>query len=134
MGRSMIVWMIILVCTEFISTNVHGQTIKVYEEESVSRMMQQYIAANRMKESIRGWRIQIITTNNRRNMEAARARFMSLYPDIPVNWEHESPYYKVKAGAYEDKISLQSFLQELKKEFPTAIPVMDNIKIAELVY
>ncbi len=114
--------------------NLGAQTVQIVEEEPIKRMMARYIESNKSNGIIRGWRIQIITTNDRRNMESARARFQGLYPGIPITWEHETPYYKVKIGAYRDKITLQPYLQMFKKDFPTAIPIMDNVKKSELIY
>lgn len=74
-----------------------------------------------------------MTTDDRRKMEASRAKFTRMYPDTDIQWEHVRPYYKVKVGAWEDKRSLQVFLLEIKNDFPSAIPVMDDIKKAELV-
>lgn len=107
--------------------------ITVVEEPSITRMMENFIYKHMNEETIRGWRIQIITTDNRRRMEAARAKFQAMYPDIPLKWKHESPYYKVQVGAYENKLNLQGFLLDLKNDFSSAIPVMDDVKKSELV-
>ena len=111
-----------------------AQSVQIVEEEPIKAMMTRYIENNKSNELIRGWRIQIITTNDRRNMESARAKFQGLYPGIPISWEHETPYYKVKIGAYKDKINLQPYLQMFKKDFPTAIPILENMKKSELIY
>ena len=105
----------------------------VNEEPAISVMMDNFINKHKSNDAIRGWRIQIITTDNRRQMEAARAKFAFMYPEIPIKWEHESPYYKVQIGAYEKKMDLQGFLLELKQEFSTAIPILDDVKKSELV-
>ena len=96
--------------------------------------MNDFVYTNQQKESIKGWRIQIITTNDRRNSENAKARFQRLYPEINVKWKQEVPFYKVQIGAYETKEELQAFLQEIKVDFPSAIPVVDNVGIDELAF
>lgn len=105
----------------------------INEEPEITAMMNKFIAENKTNDAIRGWRIQIITTDNRRKMEAARAKFSAMFPNIPIKWQHESPYYKVQIGAYEKKMDLQGFLLELKQDFPTAIPVLDNVYKSELI-
>jgi hypothetical protein len=127
---------IVVVVILFISgMGVHsgyGQ-VRITEEPEVELMMRNFISKHRSMESIRGWRIQIITTDNRRKMEAARSKFYGMYPNVFVKWSHESPYYKVQVGAYENKLSLQGFLLDLKDDFPTAIPVLDDVKKSELI-
>jgi hypothetical protein len=66
-------------------------------------------------------------------MESARSKFTAMYPGIPSAWKHVSPYYHVRIGAYRTKNELVSFLTELKKEFPAAIAVMDDINKYDLI-
>ena len=108
-------------------------TVNVSTSATITQMMDQFTSTNKAESTIKGWRIQIITTNNRRKMEAARTKFSSMYPDIDVKWNHVAPYYRVKVGAYESKMQLMGFLLELKKEFPGVIPVMDNVNKSELI-
>jgi len=107
--------------------------VNVTTSPSVEQMMQTFTNNNQSESTIKGWRIQIITTDNRRKMESARGKFSSLYPDVELKWNHVAPYYRVKVGAYENKIQLMGFLLELKEHFPGVIPVRDNINKTELV-
>lgn len=97
------------------------------ESSSISSLMNRWVATNRLEENIRGWRIQIITTADRREMETALHKFNNLYPNIDIEWEHVVPYYKVKVGAYETKMDLMGFLLQLKQDFPSVIPIRDDI-------
>ena len=124
---------LLFIGTLFLST-VSGQgNVTVNTSLSIDQMMDSFTTKNRAETSIKGWRIQIITTDDRRKMEAARGKFSGLYPDIKVKWNHVAPYYRVKVGAYENKMQLMGFLLELKYDFPGVIPVMDNIRKSELV-
>ncbi len=108
-------------------------SVSVTTSSTIDQMMNNFISKNRSQETVKGWRIQIIVTDDRRKMETARRKFISMYPNIDVNWKHLAPYYRVKVGAYENKMQLMGFLLELKREFPGVIPVMDSINKLELV-
>lgn len=113
---------------------INGQgTVNVNTSATITQMMDQFTSTNKEESKVKGWRVQIITTNDRRKMETARSKFSSLYPDVKVKWNHVAPYYRVKVGAYENKMQLMGFLLELKKYFPGVIPVMDNINKSELI-
>jgi len=112
--------------------NVSGQ-VTITEEPSIIRLMQVYKSKNTQNPVARAWRIQIITTSNRREMETAYQKFERLYPNVNYEWEHDPPYYKVKAGAFEKKEDLEAILLELKKEFPLSIPVQDDIAKKDLI-
>lgn len=120
---------LLLLC--FGSTLVGQVTIN--EEANITRLMNSFISQGKSTESVQGWRIQLITTNDRRKMEAARVKCAELYPDLNAEWKHVSPYYQVRIGAYRTKLELQSFLIQLKSDFPNAIPVMDKIRKTELL-
>ena len=122
----------ILLCLFFALGNSSDAQVTVVEEPAISQLMNDFIYRNQQKTIISGWRIQIITTNDRRKSEAARAKFEGLYPDMRSSWEQEIPFYKVKVGAFETKEELQALLLELKINFPSAIPVVDQISVDEL--
>lgn len=125
------VFLLILV----MATGTVGQGRIILEEPpSVTKMMEDFVLHGKTHETIRAWRIQIITTDDRREMETARSRFISLYPDINAEWKHVAPYYQVRVGAFLDKNKMMPFLLELKKIFPAATPVYDQISKKTLVY
>lgn len=113
-------------------TSIHSQ-VTIKETSSIVQLMRSYKTAKQSETTIKAWRIQIITTDDRRKMEQARYKFRSLYPDIKSSWVHESPYYKVKVGAYKTKIELQGFLMELKGHFRGVIPIVEQIKKEDLI-
>lgn len=106
---------------------------RVESSPFVSSMMERFIENGKKNETVRAWRVQIITTDDRREMEAARTRFTSMYPTVSIEWKHEVPYYQVRVGAFENKIKMMPFLLELRKSFPSATPVQDQISKRTLV-
>lgn len=107
--------------------------ITVQAEPAVVKMMERFVAKGKAEENIKAWRIQIITTDNRREMEQARTTFLKMYPDTDMEWKHIAPYYQVRVGYFEKKQHLMPFLLELKKTFPAATPVYDNVSKRSLV-
>ena len=116
------------------SVKVGGQkNIQLTSSPSVDMMMEKFVIQGKSNETIKAWRIQIITTDDRREMEKAKSIFISLYPNINVDWKHVAPYYQVRVGYYENKNKLMPFLLELKNTFPSATPVYDNVSKRTLV-
>jgi hypothetical protein len=108
--------------------SLHGQkNVRVSSTPAIENLMNRFIAEGKSEETIKGWRIQIVTTNDRREMETAQSTFSSLYPEISVDWKHVTPYYQVKVGYFENKNKLMPFLLELKKTFPAATFVYDQV-------
>ena len=123
---------IYLIALVFCTLAVSGQ-VTITEEPDIKSIMSAYEQSNKSEEIIRGWRIQIMTTNDRSEMETGLLKFERLYPHIDFKWEHNPPYYQVRIGAYEKKNDLEAFMIELKQEFPSSIPVQDDIKKTEIL-
>ena len=107
--------------------------VDVIEDDQVKLMLTNYQSNERAESTIKGYRIQIITTPDRRKMESIRAKFTSMYPNVRMEWEHISPYYQVRVGAYQTKMELMDFMIQLKQDYKDAIPVVSYIEKVELI-
>lgn len=103
------------------------------EDSAVQSLMSRFTSLQKQQISLKAWRIQVVTTTDRRNMESAIAKLSQKYPELSYDWTHASPYYQLKVGAFEEKQDLQNLLITLKRDFPSAIPVMDDIEKSELL-
>ena len=121
---------LVLLCLLSFCFTSNAQVV-INEEIEIAKALEYYKTLANSTDHINGWRIQLINTDNRRQMEAAKAKFSSQYPYLKLTWEHVQPYYKVKVGAYKDKMELEAFLRELKSDFPRAIPIRDKIYKSE---
>lgn len=120
---------LILSCM-FLQTRGYSQLI---EEPEVTGLMERWKVHNLGNNEIKGWRIQILATVDRRQMESIRRRFENIYPDYPIHTTHNDPYFLLKTGAFLSMQKAQAFLKKLQKEYPAAIPVADLIKADELL-
>ncbi len=105
----------------------------INEEPAIIKLMEVYKSKNAQSPIVRAWRIQIMATSDRMEMEQAYKKFEMLYPHIEYTWEHNPPYYQVRVGAYERKADLEATLLEMKQDFPLSIPVQDDIAKRDLV-
>jgi hypothetical protein len=126
------IWIVVLFFLTYIS-HLSSQRLDIKASPFVLSMMERFSEYGKKNETVRAWRVQIITTDDRREMEAARSKFASLYPTVSMDWKHEVPYYQVRVGAFENKIKMMPFLLEVRKQFPSATPVQDNISKRTLV-
>lgn len=124
---------VILLAIPFFCVDGSAQGIQVTEHGGIRTVMNQYINQNQSNPMVEGWRIQIISTNDRRKMESFKAKFEYAYPQMYLNWEHRNPWYLVKVGAFKTKLELQAFIQDLKDDFPQAIPIKDQVSKSELI-
>ena len=110
-----------------------GQKVTIKEDPIVTQMMDKFVEKNKQKKTSAGWRVQIASTTDRRQMDETLKKFQQDYPEIPIAWVHAKPYYQVRAGAFKTKLESLRLLSLLKPEYPEAYPVADtNIKQSEL--
>jgi len=107
--------------------------ITISEAPEIIELLETYRSENLKKTIVRAWRIQIMTTTDRRVMEQGNKKFETLYPHLDYSWEHNPPYYQVRTGAYELREDLEPMLRKLKVDFPKAIPVQDEMRKSELI-
>lgn len=118
----------------YVLANSQAQNITINEDPNISSMMSRMVQLNWLQENVDGWRIQILATTDRIKMEDVKREFLGRYPNIPINWVHSKPYYKLQAGAFATKLEAIRLLHELKQTYPSAYPAKDqNINPRELV-
>lgn len=81
--------------------------------------------ANRSDPRIEGWRVQIMASTDRTQVEEGRNRFRQLYPEVAADWIQEKPYYKLRVGAFRSKLEALAFGSTLV-EYPGAYPAKDS--------
>lgn len=112
----------------------YSQGKVVFEEtREVHDLMSKYMSYNIRNSTIQGWRIQIVSTSDRRSMDEARSRFNNIYPSMSVSWKHVPPNYQVRAGAFRTKSELMSVMEDVRRNFPMSTPVIDNIDKKDLI-
>ncbi len=125
-------WTLVLV----LATAVSGRAqITIVEHGPYSEMLNLYARHNGdPNRTLSGYRIQLLATTDRLKLEEMESKFRQEYPEYPVDWKHEAPYYKLRTGAFTDRSKATAFLYRLKRSFPSAYPAMvKDIRPAELL-
>ncbi len=116
-------------------TNTSAQGIvTVNEDPVITQMMDAYLQSNKAKKTLDGWRIQILATPDRQNLDRSLQTFQFRYPTLYADWVHHNPYYKIRVGAFSSKLDALRLFYLLKPDYPGAYLVADNqIKPQELL-
>ena len=128
MTRSFLLTSILL----FIGLASNAQVV-FNEPATLKAAIRQYITENKSKTEIDGWRIQVLATTDRRQMEQVYKIFQDLYPEIDIHWVHEEPYYRLKVGAFHERRECLPLCQEIRKHFTQALPVTERVELEEII-
>lgn len=118
--------LLIFVMAMFITPIISAQEVVIKEDASVERIMNKYTSIHKNQPYIQGWRVQILSTVDRQQFESVRSTFKSLYPYITTSWVHNRPYYKLRAGAFSNKLDALRLQYLLRSDYPSAYPAVDN--------
>lgn len=102
-----------------------AQEIQLNEDPRIGQMTEAWRRANRANPVVDGWRAQVMATTDRAQVEEAKTRFRTLFPDVAADWVHEKPYYKLRVGAFRSKLEALAFIAELSDFYPGSYPAKD---------
>lgn len=123
---------IIVLFIAFMANDTTAQ-ITYAEDAAVSALYNQYINQNKATTYTLGYRVQILSTADRRKMEQVKASFTSKFPEFIPVWTYEAPNYKLRVGAFKTKLETERIRHVLRSEYPSVFPVKDN-KIRPIEY
>ncbi len=109
-------------------------SINMKEDPVVKQMMDRYVQDNKARKTVDGWRVQIMATPDRQNLDRTLQSFQYRYPNLSADWVHHNPYYKIRVGAFATRLEAMRLLHILRPDYPGAYLVSDNqMKPAELL-
>lgn len=125
---------VLLLCFIFASISLSAQNVQINEAPAITRMMEAFVNQNKEQASVDGYRIQILATTDRQRVEDVKQGFRYRYPNIPIDWVHTKPHYKLRAGAFSTKLEALRLLYILKRDYPSAYLAKDRfIRPEELI-
>jgi hypothetical protein len=78
----------------------------------------------------KGFRLMIITTNNRDEAIAAKTKVYTYFPELKAYMWHQSPYYKLKVGNFRDRKDAEAYQKKLNTFFPKGVFIMpDKVEV-----
>ena len=103
------------------------------EDPAITQVMERFVEFNNAHQTVRGWRVQIMVTTDRRQAEATRKKFEMTYPDYQIHYRHENPFYHLKSGAFLTQASARPFLRLMQEKYASAFVVSDEIELKEVL-
>jgi hypothetical protein len=117
--------------TVLIAINCHAQEgqITVVQDSSILRVLNLYATFAKEKRQVNGYRIQLASNNNRKELLNLKAKFIQQYPDQTAYIEYSAPQFKLRVGDFKNHGEADLFLSEVRINFSSAFIVPDKIVI-----
>ena len=104
-------------------------TVNVHQSDTLSASLREHVTANATR-TMSGYRVRIFFDNKqtaRVASEETLKRFESMYHDVVAYRTYANPYFKVTVGDFRTKSEAMSYLERIRKDFPSAFVVKENI-------
>lgn len=75
----------------------------------------------------KGFRLMIISTNNRDEALAAKTKVYTFFPELKAYMWYQSPYFRVKAGNFKDRKDAEAYQRRLNTYFPRGVFIMKDV-------
>lgn len=109
--------------------NILAADTRIIQSDSMFIAMNSHIKDNASKK-VHGFRIRIFFSNDRNarsDSEKTEKEFIVRFPQFRTYRSYSNPYFKVSAGDFRTKSDAMAALEQIKKSYPEAIIVKENI-------
>ncbi|MDR2963565.1 MAG: SPOR domain-containing protein [Bacteroidales bacterium] len=114
-------------------SSAHDGAIVLQQDPLVTQMVLDHIALNQADGGkTAGWRVQIHSSSNRNEAEAARAKFVQNFPDYPTYFIYQPPMFKIRVGDFRTREDAFMLYKQTVKLFNVSYVISDVIQYPKL--
>ena len=105
--------------------------IMIIQDSRIELLVQKHMGLKEEVRTAEGYRIQIISSSSREKALAAKANFITKYPDYKIYLTYQQPYYKLRVGNYYTRLDAQRARMEILEDFNDSFIVKDEIRVID---
>ncbi|GIV33769.1 MAG: hypothetical protein KatS3mg031_1304 [Chitinophagales bacterium] len=115
-----------------VQANAQSDSVVIIRDARLDSLVERYTHVHQQKQTIPGYRIQIIASPNRKTVFDTKSEFVQMFPDMKTFVVFQAPNFKLRAGNYRNRLDAYRDLQKIGARFKGAFIVRDEIKLTEL--
>lgn len=109
-----------------------SSSVVVHKDPRIDLLVKKQIEINEIttrnnRRSAQGYRIQVISTNNRTKAMEAKTKIYQHFPELKAYLMYQSPFFKLKVGNFTERQEAESYLRNILTLFPTGVYVVRDI-------
>lgn len=113
-------------------TPVDSNSVIVHKDPRLDLLVKKQANINEVtsrdgRRTDKGFRLMIISTNNRDEAMAAKTKVYTFFPDLKAYMWYQSPYFRVKAGNFKERKDAEAYQRRLNTYFPKGVFIMKDI-------
>ncbi len=107
----------------------------VSQDVRITFLLQAHRNAMMNRRGIPGYRVHLYMDSglrSRLNTQKEQASFEEKYPKQKSYIVYEEPYFKLRAGDFRTRLDARRFLEKIRRDYPAAYIVVDQINFPDL--
>lgn len=107
------------------------QNLSVNQDSRLNKMLNWHIKKNKIKNGIDGFRVEIFfssMSDAKVQAENKKVEYLSKYPENMVYVKYDAPNFRVRVGDFRTKNEALKLYKKIKRNYPVAFIVPDNIE------
>ncbi len=122
------VFICLLIATKLFAQTNSGSVV-VHKDARVDSLISKQIQINEettrdSRRNIPGYRILVITSNDRNKVFNAKVQIYQQYPELQSYIMYQAPNYKLKLGNFKTQDEAQPYVDKLSKLYPTGVYII----------
>ncbi|MBS1749185.1 MAG: SPOR domain-containing protein [Bacteroidetes bacterium] len=107
------------------------ENIRVIKDVRIDSLLQknkdmnEVIYLNTLK-NIQGYRLQVITTNDRNKAIEVKTRLLTDFPGVKTYLIYHTPYFKIQMGNFREREDAEQLMNRVKQVYPTGVFIVPS--------
>ena len=135
MGRLLILVPLLLWICEVSAQSDSSAGVVVVKDPRIDMLVNKQIEINEIttrnsRRSAPGYRILIISSNNRNKVIEAKTKMYREFPELKAYMMYQSPFFRLKVGNFRERTDAEAYLAEIQRIYPTGVYIVtDTIEV-----
>lgn len=123
-----------LLCTYEVSAQALDSVV-VHKDPRVDLLVNKQIEINDIstrnsRRRAQGFRILVISSNERKKVDAAKARMYREFPKLEAYKWYQAPFYRLKVGNFREREEAAEYLSRIQQIYPQGVYIVtDSIEV-----
>ena len=122
----------LVISTVCVFAQTDSNSVVVHKDPRIDLLIKKQIEINETttrnsRRTAQGYRIQVISTNNRAKALEVKTKMYQQYPELKAYLMYQAPFFKLKIGNFSDRRDAESYLADIQLIFPTGVYIVRDV-------
>ncbi len=135
MGRILILFPLLIWICEVSAQTDSSANVVVNKDPRIDMLVNKQIEINEIttrnsRRSAAGYRILIISSNDRNKVIDAKTKMYREFPELKAYMMYQAPFFRLKVGNFRERIDAEEYLSSIQRIYPTGVYIVtDTIEV-----